>query len=784
MIELPGMSALWSARKSFFKKLMAALTALAVVPAILASLVTYRNYSDRIIEEITTANVNILDQIRYSFDAMIGEIESIAWACSTDWNVQFFADHHYSDDVVRFNRLIKRVETFRKSRPFVRSIYVYFEKHRYVLAVKPDNCNGLFEMAQLDDTGWLTRYDEGMSYGLYVETVDVAGGAGHVGLLYPLFNTVFSRGGGVSVVTVSTRTLARTIEENKTSLMGTVSIMGAQGEQILEATMDVPYWADVKKIPPPSDRKGYLLCNLNGKEFIGTYAKSARGNWTVWSFVEEREVFKKLTVLRRLTVAITSCIIAITVALSLLVGNVLYKPIKALVRGLMKKAPDETSFKDEFRFISGRVEALDRERGALEYFVKTNRDLVREKILGDLLSGRIDAADIDDETLSYLDVLIPDGDCVVVVVSAYDDTELAGGSVSAESPAHHTGLALLAQQILLSAGMIGPAFETGFGETAAVIGVAEMTAEKYRNAVEEYCTALATTTTDRFPFALSFGVGPRVSTHNELHLSYAQARKALRQQFTRSAGSVVFSDTVFLNDDTALNADSYSGELINGLRNADWHGIDHLISAMAEEIAAHGEIPGAKVRALVVQLVSRTLSEIEHRNIAVYRELVNADVFGEIMSLNSVPALKTWLETLFRRIAGLLDRYRLPPAACPKIHEAEQIILECYDDHQLCLTLVADRVGLSPAYLSSLFKQETGTNFHDYVNQIRIRKSQELMKRSNLPTYKIAEAVGYSNKQSFIRQFKKVEGNTPGRYRQTLKAAPATVSIVTRSTHM
>jgi YesN/AraC family two-component response regulator len=65
-----------------------------------------------------------------------------------------------------------------------------------------------------------------------------------------------------------------------------------------------------------------------------------------------------------------------------------------------------------------------------------------------------------------------------------------------------------------------------------------------------------------------------------------------------------------------------------------------------------------------------------------------------------------------------------------------------------------------------MFKDYTGGNFIDYLMEIRICKSKELLAETNGKIRDIAEAVGYANVNSFTRIFKKMTGLTPSEYRE------------------
>lgn len=83
----------------------------------------------------------------------------------------------------------------------------------------------------------------------------------------------------------------------------------------------------------------------------------------------------------------------------------------------------------------------------------------------------------------------------------------------------------------------------------------------------------------------------------------------------------------------------------------------------------------------------------------------------------------------------------------------------------ISLQSLSDEIHLSKNYISHLFKKETGFSYSGYLEELRIRKSKELLRNSDLPIAKICEATGFNDYFYFIKVFKKVVGCTPNQYR-------------------
>ena len=87
----------------------------------------------------------------------------------------------------------------------------------------------------------------------------------------------------------------------------------------------------------------------------------------------------------------------------------------------------------------------------------------------------------------------------------------------------------------------------------------------------------------------------------------------------------------------------------------------------------------------------------------------------------------------------------------------------------LALPDVAAHVGLSPEYLSRLFKEETGVKFVVYLNNLKLKHALHLLETTNLKVYEVAEQVGYSNLSYFSTVFKKNFGQNPFDYKNNCK---------------
>lgn len=97
-----------------------------------------------------------------------------------------------------------------------------------------------------------------------------------------------------------------------------------------------------------------------------------------------------------------------------------------------------------------------------------------------------------------------------------------------------------------------------------------------------------------------------------------------------------------------------------------------------------------------------------------------------------------------------------------------QFISENYNTN-LSLETLGELVHLHPAYLSRVFKEETGKNLSAYITDVRMEKAAELL-QTDLRVHEVMERVGYQKSQYFSKLFREKFGVTPKEYRKIAAA--------------
>lgn len=105
------------------------------------------------------------------------------------------------------------------------------------------------------------------------------------------------------------------------------------------------------------------------------------------------------------------------------------------------------------------------------------------------------------------------------------------------------------------------------------------------------------------------------------------------------------------------------------------------------------------------------------------------------------------------------------------LSQVENILRKYFNSEDLkknglpSVSYLADKVNLSPNYLSDLLKKETGMNAKDHIHHHLIEEAKNILLGTNKSISEIAYELGFEYPQYFSKLFKQKTGNTPQEFR-------------------
>lgn len=243
---------------------------------------------------------------------------------------------------------------------------------------------------------------------------------------------------------------------------------------------------------------------------------------------------------------------------------------------------------------------------------------------------------------------------------------------------------------------------------------------------------------------------------------YESLRSLLRYRASTGRKTrVIYESADAEADDGQLFSDRMKAELVGKLQNDSAEACTAVIFAQMDRAIEQG---GSERLQLLCDEISRTVDGVLCDTCGSIPEEVGslADYLRFAQAVTPVQyrtATASYIENAVTYLR-MLRRYE---------DNVIGFILDYVDAHyaeDIYLSLFAERLNLTSAYVSAYFKERMNVNLSDYVNRYRVKQAVRLMETTTLKSREIAEKVGIPNGNTFIRLFKKHIGTTPGEYRK------------------
>lgn len=262
---------------------------------------------------------------------------------------------------------------------------------------------------------------------------------------------------------------------------------------------------------------------------------------------------------------------------------------------------------------------------------------------------------------------------------------------------------------------------------------------------------------------VTIGVGQCCSALSALERSYRESGDALGYRSMIGDGRVIYIADVEPAQRSPMQIDNrIASELSTVVKFGTVEEICEVIHRIVQGME-NAQLHTSQYQLYLVGLTGAMLDIISHYELDACT-ILGGNVFEVLSSINSFEALEHWLKRCCTAISEGMSAERCS-ASRHLIQQAQRYIHENYWNPDLSLKTLCTLLHVSPAYLSTLFKQETGESYVSYLTAIRLQKAVELLSETDEKTYSIAAKVGYTEPNYFAYVFKKTYGVSPSKFR-------------------
>ncbi|OBR68890.1 hypothetical protein A7K91_25740 [Paenibacillus oryzae] len=305
----------------------------------------------------------------------------------------------------------------------------------------------------------------------------------------------------------------------------------------------------------------------------------------------------------------------------------------------------------------------------------------------------------------------------------------------------------------------------------------DMTGVVWSDKIDEATTALYITTILEqirtsikryFDVDLQFALSKLCDATSTLASSYLQARESLDYaRMTGKSGMIPFDESY-----TKLPPAWHHMDIIRAEQDFMSYMMERnfeMAKAKLEVITGYYEYTdGASIQLLQCRmfgLINLVLNAIEIKKTPLEEHFyMDMNPVQRLLGASTIHSLKVEIMQIIEAMITHYDEKQ--QSTEQKIEIIDRYIELHYANPSLSVQQLADYVHLSNSYLSQVYKQYRGTGVLEVINTRRIERVKELLREeSDMTLAQIAEKAGYTNLQTMMRVFKKLENKTPGQYR-------------------
>ena len=725
-----------------------------VLPMIILGSVIYGHILKQLETEIRNSNRMMLRQAAEVMDVRLQELGLLAGQISLNTRVRDFLFHpgEGPQEVLRTMDLLKEMGIYQAPNRFLSELAVYsFQADALVTRQARFTPAFFYEKVAhpegLDFPAWsvLMRREH---YGT-IQAFDLLGEDGMRRRHLVYLQTIpvsWGAAAGVMAAYISGEQVCQLFEPLVAGRQGVAFIADGNGS-ILVATGKAP--AGDWRFPV---ERGFEERSLNGKQTVVYYERSAVNGWHYVSLVPASIINAKVSGIRLLMLGVLALCLLVGIAIAMLLSWRNYRPVRAVLEILRPLRPKVIGPQhDEWETILESAREMARENNSLQSFITQNENSLRSSLLRRLLHGRVPVHEVDD----VLRILQLPARAFFAVMAVDVDIPAGGGetamgvmALAAADGIEHLVTAVVAE---IDDGRLG-VLALADGSSDAEEGARKLAKVMQEGLDRDY----------GIPVSIGFS-----TCHNAEDIPHAfhQALQAADYRIINGRCAI----TPFTRITQAANSYYYpldlEKQLINRIKAGDYPAVSAIVDAIHDENFVQRRLPLHLVRCVFFDLIGTSLKILHELNLE--EEEVLGGLVTELCLGQSGTAaeMRDHLKEIYGRIcrwvAGQQESHN------DRLRRDILAVLERdFMDPEMGLAVLAERLKVSSSYLCRFFKDQTGYNFTDYLNRLRIEDGKRLLKEGGYTVGEIAQAIGYLSANTFIKIFKKYEGVTPGQFRE------------------
>jgi two-component system response regulator YesN len=756
-----------------FRKFLISYIVILVIPSIAG----YMSYRTAIAVTQSVSIENNVTQLRKSQDILerrMAEVEGFTRQLALNQELSVLMNERGMDEKVNLYGIWKvnnDIKAFSQTNDFLQQFYIYLNNYNVLLTpassyFQPERYYQSFHYKDLPADEWKrTLLEQTHNREIIPLKPFITNGAEASVITYIQSLPLDSFSGtarATVVVLIDEKVISSVLSDLKDQYGGWSHISDAQGHTISLLGINE---SDAAKLATDTSFDQSKANQFYNDDLVITIRSKTTG-WVYRAGIPRHVLMENANKIKYITWSVTSAALVVGLLVGLWQAYRNSSPLHRLLNVMKEQfGKDAALGRNEYDFLQGNISNMISNNKRLENELNRQLPLIRDAFLKRLIAGEfrsleeIAAAAEQANTGLQADT----GYTGILQIKGYS------GMDSVDILNELSAARLIMKQTLHDLGWLVHMTDLGADRVVVIFeGIASgEDTETVNKEVERILNELAEFLFMEYKITIIAALGNPFSTMMEVRHTYEQATQALEYALHMNRKGVSWFSDARLESDTYYYPLDIELRLISTIRAGDLDEASRILDAILAQNIENRELSLEMKHQLVGELKGTFLKLLYQKT---FQE---SDIFeavkhrvANIQANDEIDTIRQDIADIMANLCGLIANKKNDHHN-QTVEQVMKYIAEMYSDPDLNLYRVAEKVERPEKYISNLFKEVTGKNLSDHLEQVRMDQAANLLKGDTYTVDEIAARVGYNSSHSFRRAFKRVLGVSPSSYRQS-----------------
>lgn len=767
-------------RKNILFTWIMSYTLILLIPVIV-SITIYPKIEKQIEDEINKANNFYLVQTQQYVDGIIDEVKKTSMTIAFEPYVQYVVDCKGSFSSEEYFQIYETSKIMRNSsiNDFQsNNIYMFFKNQNTILSsVGNRDIKTFYDIySSLDDkyyNSWIDMLN-GQYRGKFISVKDISNGMKikDSKIYYILSLPVIRQGRSLAnlVITIDKSKLMKLCNDVKNTNKGQFIILDEDNNIIFNS--DEGNEPKGIKYDDFIDYNSKFYKDHNNEEVVISHINSNVEKLKYIYIVPKNSFLAKLKYVRKIIYLSTlfSIILGSVIVYFLLMKN--YSPIKKLLNRFGANKFNFRSEINEYQFIENTIVNAISEKEQVEKKLMEQNIVLKTRFIERLIKGNYDEAIVNDSLVSY-DIQFQSKYFGVLLFYIDKFNQKLLESICTEDFSATKVINFVLNNIIqdLSINNFKCFLTECDGMTALIVNVKESNKEQQKSDIKRLAIELQDFIKEYYKINLTIAVSGIHETIKGIKTCYKETLEAMDYKIIMGIDGIIdIDETKDSNKIDYYYPLEKEQQIINYIKDGDFQNTELTIEYVFNNNFEDKKISPQIANMLIVDIISTLLKAVHELNPIMKEE--TPEILAQIEKLiqyKNIDIVKQNIINLLNELCTKVidERKRKNYDIKDKV---ETYINDNYMDENLSIAMIAEQFGMSPYYISKLYKIQSGEGVLEYINKVRVEKSKQILIEQKLTIEEVCKAVGYFNVRTFSRAFAKLEGVTPGKYKDNYQS--------------